>query len=516
MQTPPPPLLSRKTKAPDRFNKTPFSGIPRNHQPARNFESELQPNRVSSRFQINERFCNTGHRLAAGNLENPKSVLVARLQKNLLPQIKKPEPIRDNKQILPNIQEIKRHPVPVVTTTKQPQPTQIHKTPSQHHHHQILLQQPQPTQLHKTQTQHHQQLLLQQTGPNQQVGLATATKPPLSVSQYTQPTPLPANRSNHQLSRTHSEPNQIPTTKYSVTVNGRTYKILRKIGSGGSAKVYEGFESQRPEPVAIKIINLGNADARTRDSYFNEQSLLKKLRDNRYVVRIYDSQYNPDFNELVLVMEKGDVDLSSFIDSFFKDKIKPSTADIKRFIKYNWGELVRAVDSIHQYGIVHADLKPVNFILVKGRIRLIDFGIASSVDPEGTSIIRDYQIGTINYMAPESLRNRALDASMQHLRDDVDENNQQKRTVIKYNSKADIWSLGCILYNLVYGRPPFDDYKDVLSKVQAITDPRHVINFPDSPIADQNLLICLRSCLRYNPADRPTALELLNGPYLAA
>lgn len=112
-------------------------------------------------------------------------------------------------------------------------------------------------------------------------------------------------------------------------------------------------------------------------------------------------------------------------------------------------------------------------------------------------------------MAPEALRNRANDASYYN-NSAGDQNN--KKTIIKYNSKADIWSLGCILYNLVYGKPPFDRYKDIVSKVQAITNPATIIEFP--AINNHNLLNCMKSCLRHNPLDRPTAQQLLNDPYL--
>lgn len=299
---------------------------------------------------------------------------------------------------------------------------------------------------------------------------------------------------NNQLQRAHSE----PTIKYQVKVNDKVYKILRKIGSGGSAKVYEGFEPQTCQTSAIKIINMAKADQKTQESYFNEIELLRRLKNSEHVVRIHDSEYKAECKELVIVMEKGDADLSQVIDSHFSTRSR--TID-GIFIKFYWREMVQAVHEIHQHGIVHADLKPVNFILVKNRIKLIDFGIASAVDPGGTSVIRDYQIGTINYMAPEALRNRA-----------TDENNSHIKTLIKYNSKVDIWSLGCILYNLVYGRPPFDKYQDILSKIQAITNPLQVIPFP--PLNNQKLLNCMKSCLRYNPSDRLSAKDLLEDPYL--
>jgi serine/threonine-protein kinase TTK/MPS1 len=322
----------------------------------------------------------------------------------------------------------------------------------------------------------------------------------------------------HQFSRAYSE----PSIKYQVKVNDKTYKVLRKIGAGGSAKVYEGFEPTTYQSVAIKIINIAQADPRTQKSYFNERAILTQLKDCKHVVKIYNSEYKSEIKELVIVMEKGEADLSQVLDYHFKSRERPEVVD-GTFIKFHWRGMLLAVNEIHQHGIVHADLKPVNFILVKNQIKLIDFGIASTLDPGGTSVIRDYQIGTINYMAPEALKNRAAESNYilppsysVPSKSSNDENNQRqqsaKKTLIRYNSKADIWSLGCILYNFVYGRPPFDKYEDVLSKVQAITNPRHVINFPE--INNTHLMNCMKLCLRYNPADRPTAEQLLNHEYL--
>ena len=67
-----------------------------------------------------------------------------------------------------------------------------------------------------------------------------------------------------------------------------------------------------------------------------------------------------------------------------------------------------AVQVIHEESIVHSDLKPANFVVVKGRVKLIDFGISKAIAADTTNIGRDQQIGTANYMPPEALLDTGL------------------------------------------------------------------------------------------------------------
>ena len=74
------------------------------------------------------------------------------------------------------------------------------------------------------------------------------------------------------------------------------------------------------------------------------------------------------------------------------------------FIRLTWQQMLSAVESIHRERIIHGDLKPANFLFVKGALKLIDFGIAKAIQSEDTAnIYRDSQIGTLNYMSPESI-----------------------------------------------------------------------------------------------------------------
>ncbi|CAG2115445.1 unnamed protein product, partial [Medioppia subpectinata] len=172
----------------------------------------------------------------------------------------------------------------------------------------------------------------------------------------------------------------------------------------------------------------------------------------------------------------GDSDLNNVLKSFMESEEKRSLDP--HLVRFYWQQMLKSVDEIHAKGVVHSDLKPVNFILVAGKLKLIDFGIANAIQANDTSVFKESQIGTINYMAPEALQNRS----------DI-----RGKTVIKYNCKADVWSLGCILYTLVYGRTPFHHLNHLFQKASAILDPNHQINYP--PIDDHLLLDCIQNAL---------------------
>lgn len=77
--------------------------------------------------------------------------------------------------------------------------------------------------------------------------------------------------------------------------------------------------------------------------------------------------------------------------------------------------MLEAVSVIHSLAIVHTDLKPANFVLVKGRLKLIDFGISKAIGNDTTNIGRDQQIGTANYMPPEALLDSGMGAAGKRL-----------------------------------------------------------------------------------------------------
>lgn len=198
-------------------------------------------------------------------------------------------------------------------------------------------------------------------------------------------------------------------------------------------------------------------------------------------------------------MERGDTDLERTLQSY------ATHFSVVTLMKY-WHECLQAVNYIHQQGVIHSDLKPSNFLLINGRLKLIDFGIASNIDIDATSIIKSSKVGTFNYISPEAL----IDTSTSS----ADENSETNKPRIRISRRSDVWSLGCILYFMLYQKTPFSHIIKKDLKYFTIINPESIIEFPELPNYYPPFLIeMLKKCLVYNRKDRPTVAELLQYPF---
>lgn len=273
-----------------------------------------------------------------------------------------------------------------------------------------------------------------------------------------------------------------------IEINKRKYHLLSLIGRGGSSQVFLTFNDQK-DLRAVKLVNLVDVPEKVMHMFMQEVGILKALVSCDRVVHLYDYEYNAEAKVLALVMEKGDQDLATILANR-KGDLGSVT------IKFYWSEMLQAVKEIHEKRVVHSDLKPANFLFVAGKLKLIDFGIANKIHEDVTSIFKESPMGTLNYMAPESVMCI----------------NKHGKNYLKIGLKSDVWSLGCILYHLIYGKTPFHHISAVPAKVLALADQKQVIDFPD--VSDPHLLDVLMKCLSREPQDRPSIKELLEHPYL--
>ncbi|KAK4049004.1 Serine/threonine kinase mps1 [Microbotryomycetes sp. JL201] len=320
----------------------------------------------------------------------------------------------------------------------------------------------------------------------------------------------PGYPNSHQTPMDYQVPIQKPVKKGQsvIIVNGKAYARAGILGKGGSSRVYRVLD-EKNNLFAIKKVDISKNDAESRASFINEIHLLEKLRGNPQIIRLVDSEINDQKKVLLMVMEVGETDLNNLL---VEHSGKPISMN---FIRYIWEQMLEAVHCLHNENVVHTDLKPANFVLVKGRLKLIDFGISKAIANDTTNIGREQQIGTANYMPPEALIDSGL--------------GRDGKRLMKLGRAADVWSLGCILHQMVYGRTPFAHIRDVSHKMMTIQNPRHVIQFADfscpvdergQPLkefeikVDREVKETMKSCLRFNQKERMTIPELLAAPFL--
>ena len=202
------------------------------------------------------------------------------------------------------------------------------------------------------------------------------------------------------------------------------YKIIDRLGNGAYGTVYKILDTNDNKTYALKKIELDNEIEKNISIIENESNILKSV-DNPNIIKFYDCFREK--NSFYILMEFCEYkDLNSFINKYKKkNELIPESV-----IRSIFRELCNGLKEIHSKNIIHRDLKPENiFISDDYLIKIGDFGISKILD--GTSYATT-KAGTLLYMAPEIIRG------------------------IKYTNKIDIWSLGCILYEICTLKRCFD------------------------------------------------------------
>ncbi|XP_073024657.1 serine/threonine-protein kinase MPS1-like isoform X1 [Primulina eburnea] len=299
-------------------------------------------------------------------------------------------------------------------------------------------------------------------------------------------------------------------------VNGKLYQRLGKIGSGGSSEVHKVISSEC-RIYALKRIKLKGRDYATAYGFCQEIEYLNRLKGKNNIIQLIDYEVTDkpllqevmngsmnnkdgrvkDEGYIYMVLEYGEIDLAHMLSQKWGELDGSIATMDENWLRFYWKQILLAVNTIHEERILHSDLKPANFLLVKGSLKLIDFGIAKAIMNDTTNIQRDSQVGTLSYMSPEAF-----------LCNETDGNGN----VIKCGRPSDIWSLGCILYQMVYGRTPFSEYKTFWAKFKVITDPNHNITY--EPLPNPLLLDLMKKCLAWDRNKRWRIPQLFQHPFL--
>lgn len=208
-----------------------------------------------------------------------------------------------------------------------------------------------------------------------------------------------------------------------------SYRLLTRLGAGGMGIVYEAEDMRLGRRVALKIIRpelAGSADALAR--FEREVRAVAKIR-HPSIVTVFEADRDRGVPYLAMEFVPGTSLDELFVESRRTHGHVP-LADLLRWTR----DVARALSAAHAAGIVHRDVKPSNVrVTPEGSALLLDFGLA--FDPDSASISRSGQLhGTLFYVSPEQIAGRGT----------------------KLDARADVWSLGVMLYEGLTGRVPFE------------------------------------------------------------
>jgi serine/threonine-protein kinase len=260
------------------------------------------------------------------------------------------------------------------------------------------------------------------------------------------------------------------------------YQSRELLGKGATSEVYRGFDAHLGRAVAIKRLRpdlVTNAVFRSR---FHREALAAGRLDHPAIVAVYDAGEERDATGTAvpfIVMEL--IEGRSLRDALHEEgKLSPGRAlEVAAVV-------LDALACSHAAGIVHRDIKPGNVMLTgTGEVKVADFGIARAVsESSGTATMTGTVMGTAQYLSPEQGRGEAADA------------------------RSDIYSVGCMLYELLVGHPPFSGESMVSIVVQHIYDSPTPPSVAAREISTGVDAIILKA-LAKNPAERyQTASEM--------
>lgn len=260
----------------------------------------------------------------------------------------------------------------------------------------------------------------------------------------------------------------------SDTIGGR-YRLTRLLGRGGGGEVYEALSLQSGGPVAIKLLRPENGASREQILRFEREAKTATLLNHPAIVEVLDFGAG-EGGVLFLVME-----IIDGLSLMRRIEAEPITPPVAVAIAQ---QVLDALGHAHAAGVIHRDLKPDN-ILLSPDVKLIDFGVAKLIgeallDVGGSALTAaGITCGTPAYMAPEQALGREIDG------------------------RADLYSLGVILFEMLTGRLPFDDadVMQVLRHQVGTPPPAFATVAPARQIAPA-LEAAVRGALTKKPSDR--------------
>src|SRR5271165_4328782 len=257
------------------------------------------------------------------------------------------------------------------------------------------------------------------------------------------------------------------------------YEIIAPVGEGGMGEVYRARDTRLNRSVAIKVLPQSIAADAGRMQRFEQEARSIAALNHPNILAIYDVGVQDGTSYLVMELLEGET---------LRERLDHGALTVRKAVEVGT-QIAHGLAAAHERGIMHRDLKPENIFLTKdGHVKLLDFGLAK--DQSGTASASSSDglaltmrtapgvvMGTAPYMAPEQVRGEPMDY------------------------RADIFSFGAVLYEMLSGRRAFSGDSSV-ETMNAIlkSDPPELD--PASVKISPGLERILRHCLEKNPADR--------------
>ncbi len=258
-------------------------------------------------------------------------------------------------------------------------------------------------------------------------------------------------------------------SRLKVALSGR-YTIEREIGAGGMATVYLAEDIKHHRQVGIKVLRPDLAASLGPERFLREIEIAARL-DHPHILPLYDSGEANDFLYYVMPYVEGE----SLRDRLDREKQLPIDDALQIAL-----EVADALSYAHSRDVVHRDIKPENILLAGVHARVADFGIARAITEAGGGRLTEtgLAIGTPAYMSPEQAAgSRDLDG------------------------RSDLYSLGCVLYEMLAGQPPFTGatidsvvHQHLTAEPPSVTSLRHAV--------PPQVTVVLQRVLSKTPADR--------------
>lgn len=206
------------------------------------------------------------------------------------------------------------------------------------------------------------------------------------------------------------------------------YEVRELIGSGGMADVYRAYDRRLSRVVAIKILRADLARDPSFQTRFRREAQAAAGLNHPAIVSVHDTGAEEHEWGTVpfIVMEYVE---GTTIREMLREKNLPSVTRSLQIVR----GILDALDYSHEHGIVHRDIKPGNVMITPGgEVRVMDFGIAKALDDVDATVTHAWTVvGTAQYLSPEQTRGETADA------------------------RSDLYATGCLLYEMIVGRPPF-------------------------------------------------------------